>query len=388
MAISAAVGQAHALNGREASAQAIHKALNEVEREPIAMGLIFASYDYDIQEIMGGAAALLGDIPLLGFSTSGEFTSKGQSRRSVVVALLTGAEAQVKANWWEGFSEDSQAVTERMVESFLPQDDEYTLLLVADGLSGDGALLCQGLPEGDYTVAGCLAGGDLRLGRTFQIGGAQAGTGGLAAALLTGQIRAGVGAAHGWQEVGAYFQITRARDSWVGALDGRPASETYARLFGYQAREWAFPPLNTLVRLYPLGLELDGRETLQVRTPISVEADGSLRMNTTVPDGAVGHLLVGSAENCMEAAREATRKALSELGDARPVLALVLADVSWQMLLEAQPGIEINAVREALGPDIPIAGGYTFGQIARPDSSGQPELLNQHIEVIVIGEKG
>jgi hypothetical protein len=42
-------------------------------------------------------------------------------------------------------------------------------------------------------------------------------------------------------------------------------------------------------------------------------------------------------------------------------------------------------VREALGADVPIAGGYTLGQIV-PGGEGIPQFLNQHLVVMVLGE--
>jgi hypothetical protein len=68
------------------------------------------------------------------------------------------------------------------------------------------------------------------------------------------------------------------------------------------------------------------------------------------------------------------------------VLALVFADVSTQMLLEAQPGSELEAIQSVLGSQVPVVGGYTYGQIAQTEA-GVPELLNQHITVIVFGER-
>ena len=196
----------------------------------------------------------------------------------------------------------------------------------------------------------------------------------------------GAGAAHGWRPVGAYFTVTGASGQWVRSLDDVPASQSYANLFGREAREWAFPPLNTLVRLYPLGLEEEGEESLRVRTPIRVESDGSLRMNGSVPDGAVGHLLVGGTKACMDAARKAAEDALAALDGATPKLAMVFADVSWEMLFKGQPGSAVDVVREVLGADVPIAGGYTLGQLAPTNGSHKPEFLNQHIEVVVFGE--
>ena len=68
-----------------------------------------------------------------------------------------------------------------------------------------------------------------------------------------------------------------------------------------------------------------------------------------------------------------------------PVMALVMVDIAWQMLLKANPGVEIAAIQEILGENIPIAGGYTLGQVTS-DEVSKPKFLNQHIVVIVFGE--
>jgi len=206
----------------------------------------------------------------------------------------------------------------------------------------------------------------------------------MGAAFLRGNLHVGVGADYGWDPVGNQFRITRSRGFWLRTLDGRPASEAYASLFGYPARDWAFPPLSYLARLYPLGM--DQSDGMVVRAPIRVEADGSFRMNAVIRDGVDAFLLVGSRASCERAAKTAAQQALLKLGDAKPRLALVLVDIAWQMLLKANPGMEIAAVQEILGDTVPIAGGYTLGQVFTPDEDTKPKFLNQHIVVIVFGE--
>lgn len=387
--MKAAVGQAYSVEGREAVSHAIYDALLRVDNLPVALAIVIASVDYDMQEVLYGAATQLGNIPILGFSTSGEITSEGSHRRSVVAALIAGEGLEAAAEWLPGFGENSAQVVQQICTALdLGQDQAGTLLMVADGHQGDYEALINNLPEGSYQVAGCLAGGDPRLGQTYQIGGDKGGPGGLAAAYFKpGNIKLGVGAAHGWLPVGANFKITHARGPWVRSLDGKPASDAYAALFGRNTREWSFPPLNTLVRLYPLGVEREGEKELQVRTPLRVEADGSLRMSAEVPDGTTGHLLVGTAQQCLDAARRAAGEAQKNLDGAEPRLALVFADVSWEMLFKSQPGAEVEALRDVLGRSIPIIGGYTFGQIVQRNTSSPPEFLNQHIQVVLVGEK-
>ena len=391
MPLTTAIGKATALDATEAAVQATDQALSALGRSHIALGIIAASNDYPVRQVVNGVSGLLSDTPLLGFSTPAQLSSEGLSQRSIVVALLVGDEIETTADWWPGFGDDSSRCAQTMVQTIQPNgSNANTLLLIADGLNGDAAPLVESLPAGAYTLAGCLAGGDISSGRTFQIGGGHYGTGGLAAALLTGKVKVGVGINHGWQSVGVYTRITGAKDLWIRSLDGRRASETYARIFGYPARDWAFPPLNHLVRLYPLGIEqepidIHSQPSYTIRSPIRVEVDGSLRMNTSLPQGKTAYLLVSSVENCLASAKLAAVQALESLGEARPVLALVFADIAWQMMLQGQPGREIEAIQGVIGPEIPIIGGYTFGQFGR-SQDGHPCLYNQHIQIVIFGD--
>jgi hypothetical protein len=382
MTLLAAVGQASALDGREAGLQATHQALNGLGSTAPILGIVISSYQYDAQQVINGVAGLIGNTPVIGFSTSAGLTSAGMQAHTVVLALIAATDARADVTWLAGYTQGSREVSQQLAD-LLKRKPLQPALLFADGFNADAEQFCASLPDGT-NLMGALSSGDLNAGNAYQIGGAQSGAGGLALARLEGDIRVGVGHGVGWQPVGTHFRVTRSRGFWVRTLDGHPASESYAHLFGYPPRDWAFPPLNHLARLYPLGLEQIDKSLL-VRSPMRVEADGSFRMNAAVSDGTEAYLMVGSLTACQHAATAATEQALAALEGARPVLALVLADVAWQMLFEAQPGADIAAVHAALGPDIPLAGGYTLGQfIPRRDAS--PQFLNQHMVVIVFGE--
>jgi hypothetical protein len=118
-----------------------------------------------------------------------------------------------------------------------------------------------------------------------------------------------------------------------------------------------------------------------------VEADGSLRMNASLPEGKLVDLMIGTQQGCLDAARRAASQALSALGGGVPRLAVLLVDAAWGLMLELQPGGEAKAVREVLGDDVPLLGGYTYGQIARLQPRGPAQLLNQHMVVILFGSK-
>jgi hypothetical protein len=108
-------------------------------------------------------------------------------------------------------------------------------------------------------------------------------------------------------------------------------------------------------------------------------------MNAPVRDGADAYLLVGSRVACEQAAQHAAQQALQQLEGSKPAFVFVLVDIAWEMLLKSHPGAEIHAVQDILGKDVPLAGGYTLGQVVHGRDGAPPQLLNQHIVVIAFG---
>jgi hypothetical protein len=384
MAFHAAVGHAQALDGREAGLQATHQALNHLGAVAPELGIAIASHQYQARDVASGVSSLLGDAPLIGFSTPAGLTGEGLHAHAVVVAVLSAEELDASAHWLPGYAQSSRE-TAVQLGMLLPEDQEQNVIFFADGFNGDAEQFCNSVPKNALQIVGGLSSGDLHTGNTYQIAGNQTGTGAMATLSLSSKLKMGVGFAHGWDPVGSQMRVTRSRGFWLRTLDARPASETYAELFGYPARDWGFPPLSHMARLYPLGMEQG--EELVVRSPIRVEADGSFRMNASIRDGADAFLLVGSRASCQQAAQQATQQALRELNGIKPAFALVLVDVAWQMLLKATPGAEIAAIQDIIGEEVPIAGGYTLGQIVPGNETAAPGFLNQHIVVILFGEE-
>lgn len=386
MTLFAAIGQAETMDARHAGIQAVYQALNDLGPATPSLCLIITPHRYDPHLVTTGVASVLSSVPMLGFSVSSGLSSAGMHSQSIHVALLAGDSLQAETHWFPSYSQSSTETATRISQLLgYEQRPADNVLVFSDGLNADTEEFCANLPAG-LPVFGGLSSGSMLGQGTFQIAGVQSGSGGLAAAFLRGNYKLGIGYGHGWHPVGSQFRVTRSRGFWLRTLNGRPASETYAQLFGRTNHEWVIPPLNTLSRIYPLGFEQEPGPELLLRAPVRVEADGSLRMNAALRDGTDAYLMLGSPADCREAARQAARQALEGLGKVRPVFALILVDIAWQMLLQAQPGIEIQAVQDVLGADVPIAGGYTTGQILPPDGKdAHPRFLNQHILVAVFG---
>jgi len=388
MTFLASVGKAQALDAREAGMQAAYQALNRLGAVSPSLCLIIVPHRYEPQQVISGVSSIVSNVPMIGFSVSSGLLQTGVLAHSVIVAMLGGDSIQAETHWFPSYSQASAETATRITQLLgYEQRPAEHVLVFADGLNGNAEEFCSSL-SGGLPVFGGLSSGDLQSANSFQIAGGQSGKGGLAAAFLRGNFKLGIGYGHGWHAIGSHFRVTRSRGFWLRTLDGHPASETYAQLFGQATREWAFPPLNYMSRIYPLGFELEHSDDLLVRAPLRVEADGSFRMNAGLRDGSDAYLMIGSPSDCLKAARDAAQQAILALGDAKPVFALVLADVAWQILLQARPGEEIRAIQDVLGENVPLAGGYTVGQIIPPDAvHDHPQFLNQQIVVAVFGEK-
>ena len=104
MTLFSSVGSAQALDGRVAGLQAAHQALNRMGVNAPGLALVISSHQYQAREVLSGVSSLLGEIPMLGFSSPAGFTQEGQTPHSVVVALISG-DFQAETMWFPGYAQ-------------------------------------------------------------------------------------------------------------------------------------------------------------------------------------------------------------------------------------------------------------------------------------------
>src|SRR5512141_2431088 len=117
MTLLASVGQAQALDGREAGLQATHQALNHLGAGIAAPGLaiIISSHQYQPRDVASGVSSLLGETPLIGFSAPAGLTSQGLHPHSVIVALL-GGDFQADAHWLPGYAQSARETANHLMK--------------------------------------------------------------------------------------------------------------------------------------------------------------------------------------------------------------------------------------------------------------------------------
>ncbi len=416
MSIRATVGAGQAADANEAGLKATRQALDEMGQTAPTFAMVFSSFEYPIQSVIAGVSSLLGNTPIWGASSTLPLINRGYLPRSVIVALIGASDIKAQCGWFPDYKADTPLVVNQLIPHFLDAPPPVsstattellknrrvttgnlthttpsqpasikTLFLAMDGFVGNAHMVCTGLRSRKLAIVGCLASSKPQHRKSYQISGNQSGSSSLSAMLVSGNICIGTGLAHGWQPVGPSYRVTAVKDNKIMELDGSLPAQIYSQILGHTIRDWVTPPLNELIRLYPLGIEEFNSPTWTIRSPICVDIDGGLLMNAPIREGSTAHLLVGSVQSCLKAAQTAVQQALTSLQPAQPALALIFADSAWQMLMEPEGSPEIEAIRAVIGKDIPIAGGYTLGQFARSETNQTLPFLNSHIEIVLIG---
>src|SRR5512143_4042748 len=159
MTLIASVGYAQALNGREAGLQATHQALNKLGSGAPGFGFVVASHQYQAREVVSGISSLLGDTPVIGFSSSVCLAGDGLHPNSVLVGLLAG-DLQAETRWMPGYAQSGRETGAQLARQAAERSDTRALLFFADGFNGDADQLCNALGDGPFPLAGALSSGD------------------------------------------------------------------------------------------------------------------------------------------------------------------------------------------------------------------------------------
>ena len=83
--------------------QAIQQAQTKLKRHAdiAVLTILFASPEYNPQDIQNGATAQLRNTPFIGFSTLAQLNETSQNSHSVTAIMIAGDELQARCQWIE-----------------------------------------------------------------------------------------------------------------------------------------------------------------------------------------------------------------------------------------------------------------------------------------------
>ena len=383
-------GRSSARSARVAGCQAAAAALDG--RADAVLLVVFASDAYDGAELLAGVREAGGSTPVIGCSTSGEIGSDGPGDSGVVVMAVGGPGFSVStahARIGSGGLREAGAAVAAVAEDVRSRPHR-ALVLLSDGLAGDQEELVRGvygvLGASVPMVGGC-AGDDLRMERTTQLHGDADGdhvlTGAVVAAALGSDAPIGIGVSHGWRRVGEPMMVTGSSENRVLTLDDEPALDVYLQRLDAPAEAWTDPAAFTRFALtHPLGVSR--RRGEHVRFVAEADFDArSLRCVANVPRGGLAWFMEGDEDSVLAATDDACTAALAPLDGQEPVGLLAFDCIARRGVLEGG-GLSRETTRlAAIAGGAPVAGFYTYGEIARTGGAGG--FHNQTLVVLALG---
>ena len=323
---------------------------------------------------------------IVGCSTAGEIAGTEVSDDSIVATAVAFEHTQIRTALEPlDDASQSQAVGERLGRA-LVGDGLRHIFVIAEGVQINGSELLAGmravLPS-DVTVTGGLAGDAARFERTCVCFEGRGYDRHVAAVGFYGdRFVVGHGSMGGWDPFGPERRITRSVGNVLYELDGESALGLYKSYLGPHAAELPSSGL-----LFPLDLILEDGTRL-VRTILGVdEAAGSLTFAGDVPQGARGQLMKANFDRLVDGAQGAADGALTRAGRRTPALGVLVSCVGRKLVLGQRIEEEVEAVRDVLGPDVPLTGFYSYGEIAPTGVTTKCELHNQTMTITTFDER-
>jgi hypothetical protein len=380
------VGRASSQDAVEAAEHALEAAL---QGRLAKLVVLFASEALDLEALVARAHELAAGAPLVGCSTAGEIAGGGPGDAGVVAFALGGEGFIAATRCATGLGAEpreagASAATALADVASMPHQ---VLMLLSDGLAGDQQELVRGahsvVGAGVPLVGGC-AGDDMRMTATHQFFDGQVLRDAVVSAAIGSDAPIGIGVRHGWDAVGEPMLVTDSTANRVNTLDDLPALDVYLDRLNApaDAREDREAFIQFAV-VHPLGMARRAGEE-QVRWIPSADFETrSLVTVAEVPPGALVRLMTGDVESVLAATDAACVDAIAALDGAAP-RGMVVFDCAARRAVLGDAGIAAEIARvEAHANGAPVAGFYTYGEIAR--MRGVTGFHNQTLVVLALG---
>lgn len=185
----------------------------------------------------------------------------------------------------------------------------------------------------------------------------------------------------GWIPFGPERIITRSEGNILYEIDGQPALDLYKKYLGEKSNELPQASL-----LYPLNVTPDGKKDPVVRTILNInDEDQSMILAGDVPVNSRVQLMMVSVDGIAQGAQTAANLAMTKRKN-KPELALLVSCIGRKLVMNQRVEEEVEQVREVVGDKVPLAGFYSYGEMAPFNGSTSCELHNQTMTLTLISE--
>src|ERR671916_1925853 len=375
MATKAGVGMSHHHSPSIAGREAAEEALTNAGLEKPDFVFMFATVGYNQRSLLRAVREVTGGAPLSGCSAEGTIGGDyaDESNFSVVVMAISSEELRWTNGLATGLGTDSWTAGQKVAQS-LSSDlgtDAVGLFVFPDGTTVNFDQFFAGL-EGNLSsdrflpLWGGGAGDNFAMRQTYQYCDDEIASDGVAYALLSGEAQPASAVGIGYIPIGSERTVTRSQGNVIYEIDGKPVLEVLQEYVpdSALAENWQSYAITFALCFRAPSYIKD--EEYVVRTILSVdETDGSATTQTEVPEGTSVWLSSRDQEKVTTGLDRMAAQINQQLGGNQPKLVFQFDCVSRgkTMFREQEKMRLLRQFRQAVGPDVPWAGFYPYGEM-------------------------
>jgi hypothetical protein len=361
-----------------ATHEAIDNALERLDGTRPCGALVFAAIDIDLAVTLEILCDLLPGIPVSGCTTDGEVSGPvGFLEDSLVITLIASDTVEVSVGYGlDASSNPARATADAVAMARTGLGQEPALCIATpEGIGTNIYHILDGLRAvlgPNFPIVGGAAGDQLRFTKTAQVCGDKVLTDAVVVMLLGGPLVVSSGVATGYAPLGSRHVVTRADGAEIHEIGGRPAVELYDDYVQSHSVH------------FPLAVHVPERGGYVLSTPQRFDRKtGSIHLVNPIPSDSEVQIATATRDEIIAAAREAGRQAMAGFPAGKPQAALVFSCAGRRAVLGTRTNEEYLCLSEIIGPDIPTAGFYTYGEIG-PGAPNGPSLTHTNALVAVL----
>ena len=350
--------------------EAVNSAYSSLGKQTADLAILFTTKEFNHPLDLKSILKTLGEIPLLGASSTEIICAKGPINKGIVLLLFSFPEKTY-------FNTSCVEEVNKNNALSMGRNLGEKLLYGCKGNRRNLNLIfssCLG-PEGQNIFLGLQE----RVGKSFPIISASLQDGiyfnnaslnhSVSGVLFGGKLLFGLGVKHGWRPLGKPRKVTLSSNNAIIEIDGKPAASLYK---DYLDKDNAGikKELKRISKYYPIGIDITGKKEYLLRSLSDIETNNTLIFNGNIPKGSEIQLMISSKESCLQSTREAAELAKDALKGQKIKLLLILNSSARLSLLGIKAAEEIEIIKEVCGKDTPIAGIYTNAEYAPLNNAG------------------
>ena len=387
MPTKAGVGTSQHHNPNIAGREAAEQALKNAGVAKPDFVFMFASIGYDQRSLLRAVRETTGSASLSGCSVEGTIggDNTDESNFSVVVTAISSEELQWHNGIVTGLSSDSHTVGQRVAQDLLPNLSPSTvgLFVFPDGMSAifdtfftanfDNFLagLEGNLPSDRFLpLWGGGAGNNFNAGTpTYQYCDDEVVSDGVAYALLSGKAQASWAISHSLIPIGGERKVTRGQGNVIYEIDSKPAVEVLKEYLPEQAplaedEDW-LPYSVSLALCFRAPSYIKDEEYVVRGVPAVKTADGSITVQTEVSEGTSIWFSSRDKQKVATGLDRMAAQIKEQLRGEKPKLVFQFdCATRGKMMFRDQEKLQLlKRFRQSVGPEVPWAGFYAFGEI-------------------------